>query len=345
MLKWEGRCFIAQFLSVFVRQVLVKVGLRLANKKSQQAIPMSRRKRRRRFLYLLIAQLKTSGINDAAVVVAFWELLSIFPLIIFAGNVVPLLHIDGQNIIDYAVTAIPATIAKQILPIAEHFMPKGGSNNSLLSIGAIGTWWAGSRGVNALKRMMDRTYGVLGQQNPILLRMISLFMTVLLAIALVAIVIIFSFGQQVLDWITPLLNIPGSLSHLFSTLKWPVTAAVVFLMLLLIYYLLPNVKLRLRSVLPGALLTTVGWLLLSQLFSLYVRYFAQTVLSYGTVGFFIVMLLWLDFSAWIMMFGAMINVVVQYTYFGEVERNNGRMQHIHALRKSRAASERENTVQ
>ncbi|MDN5951205.1 MAG: YihY/virulence factor BrkB family protein [Loigolactobacillus coryniformis] len=291
-----------------------------------------------------MAQLKTSGINDAAVVVAFWELLSLFPLIIFAGNVVPLLHIDGQNILDYAITAVPPTIAKQILPIAEHFMPKSGSNNSLLSIGAIGTWWAGSRGINALKRMMDRTYGVLGQQNPILLRMISLFMTVLLAIALVAIVVVFSFGQQVLDWITPLLNIPDTLSSWFSTLKWPVTSAAVFLMLVLIYYVLPNVKLRLRSVLPGAFLTTFGWLLLSQLFSLYVRYFAQTVLSYGTVGFFIVLLLWLDFSAWIMMFGAMINVVVQYTFFGEIGRNKGRMQHIHSPKKDETADKAQNTV-
>ncbi|MFD0897797.1 YihY/virulence factor BrkB family protein [Loigolactobacillus binensis] len=316
----------------------------MAKSKARQLLPMNRRQRRWRFVYLLIAQLKTSGINDAAVVVAFWELLSLFPLIIFAGNVVPLLHIDGQNILDYAVTAIPPTIAKQILPIAEHFMPKGNSNSSLLSIGAIGTWWAGSRGVNALKRMMDRTYGVLGQQNPILLRAISLLMTVLLAIALVMIVVIFSFGQQVLDWVTPLLNIPVSLPHLFSTLKWPVTSTVVFLMLVLIYYLLPNVKLRLRSVLPGALLTTIGWLLLSQLFSLYVRYFAQTVLSYGTIGFFIVLLLWLDFSAWIMMFGAMINVVFQYTFFGEVERNNGRMQHLHSRKKTETANESKNTV-
>lgn len=314
----------------------------MVKKKSQQPIPMGRRKRSWRFIYLLIAQLKTSGINDAAVVVAFWELLSLFPLIIFAGNVVPLLHIDGQNILDYVVTAVPPPITKQILPIARHFVPHGSSG--LLSIGAIGTWWAGSRGVNALKRMMDRTYGVLGQQNAILLRMISLFMTVLLAIALVMIVVIFSFGQQVLDWITPLLNIPVNLPHLFGTLKWPVTAVVVFLMLILIYYLLPNVKLRLRSVVPGALLTTVGWLLLSQLFSLYVRYFAQTVLSYGTIGFFIVLLLWLDFSAWIMMFGAMINVVVQYTFFGEVERNNGRMQHIHGRRKTETAIEEKNTV-
>lgn len=313
-------------------------------KKAQRPIPMSRRQRGGRFIYLLMAQLKTSGINDAAVVVAFWELLSLFPLIIFAGNVVPLLHIDGQNILDYAITAVPPTIAKQILPIAEHFMPKSGSNNSLLSIGAIGTWWAGSRGINALKRMMDRTYGVLGQQNPILLRMISLFMTVLLAIALVAIVVVFSFGQQVLDWITPLLNIPDTLSSWFSTLKWPVTSAAVFLMLVLIYYVLPNVKLRLRSVLPGAFLTTFGWLLLSQLFSLYVRYFAQTVLSYGTVGFFIVLLLWLEFSAWIMMFGAMINVVVQYTFFGEIGRNKGRTQHIHSPKKDEAADKAQNTV-
>lgn len=293
---------------------------------------MSRRQRGSRFIYLLIAQIKTSGINDAAVVVAFWELLSLFPLIIFAGNIVPLLHIDGRNLIDYAITAFPPEIAKQILPIARHFIING--SGSLLSFGAIGTLWAASRGINALKRMMDRTYGVLGRQNPILLRIVSMLMTLFLAIALVILILVFSFGQQILDWLTPLLNISFDLPQLFSTLKWPVTTIVAFLMLLLIYYLLPNVKLRLRSVFPGALLTTVSWLLLSQLFSLYVRYFAQTVLSYGTIGFFIVLLLWLDFSAWIVMFGAMVNVVVQYTFYGDVEYSQNRVQHLLERKKN-----------
>lgn len=196
---------------------------------------MSRRQRGSRFIYLLIAQIKTSGINDAAVVVAFWELLSLFPLIIFAGNIVPLLHIDGRNLIDYAITAFPPEIAKQILPIARHFIING--SGSLLSFGAIGTLWAASRGINALKRMMDRTYGVLGRQNPILLRIVSMLMTLFLAIALVILILVFSFGQQILDWLTPLLNIPFDLPQLFSTLKWPVTTIVAFLMLLLIYYL------------------------------------------------------------------------------------------------------------
>ena len=164
---------------------------------------MSRRQRGSRFIYLLIAQIKTSGINDAAVVVAFWELLSLFPLIIFAGNIVPLLHIDGRNLIDYAITAFPTEIAKQILPIARHFIING--SGSLLSFGAIGTLWAASRGINALKRMMDRTYGVLGRQNPILLRIVSMLMTLFLAIALVILILVFSFGQQILDWLTPLL--------------------------------------------------------------------------------------------------------------------------------------------
>lgn len=307
-------------------------GKRLAKSKLHQVIPMTRRQRGRRFLNLLIAQIKTSGINDAAVVVAFWELLSLFPLIIFAGNIVPLLHIDGRNLIDYAITAFPPEIAQQILPIARHFITNG--SGSLLSFGAIGTLWAASRGINALKRMMDRTYGVLGRQNPVLLRIVSMLMTLFLAIALVILILVFSFGQQILDWLTPLLNIPFDLPQLFSTLKWPVTTIVAFLMLLLIYYLLPNVKLRLRSVFPGALLTTVSWLLLSQLFSLYVQYFAQAVLSYGTIGFFIVLLLWLDFSAWIVMFGAILNVVVQYTFYGDVEHSQNRVRHLLERKKN-----------
>ncbi|WP_258421010.1 hypothetical protein [Loigolactobacillus coryniformis] len=40
----------------------------------------------------------------------------------------------------------------------------------------------------------------------------------------------------------------------------------------------------------------------------------------------------------------MINVVVQYTFFGEIGRNKGRMQHIHSPKKDEAADKAQNTV-
>lgn len=59
-------------------------------------------------------------------------------------------------------------------------------------------------------------------------------------------------------------------------------------------------------------------MLLSQVFSLYTHLFARTVMSYKTIGIFIVMMLWLDLSGMIIMIGATLNATLQ-TLFGTIE--------------------------
>jgi membrane protein len=283
-----------------------------------------RRERAKRFIAIFIDRFTHAGINDGAIVIAFWELLSIFPLLIFLGNLLPLLHLNSTTVLSYVEGVIPETIYKHMLPTVDHFLRRG--NGGLLSFGALGTLWTASRGINALKRMMDRTYGVLEKQNFILLRLIALPMTIFLVICMMAIVLTFSFGQQVLDYITPIFHLPEHFIDTFQALKWPVSTSVMFLMLLVIYYVLPNIKLKMRSVIPGAVITTAGWLGLAQLFSLYVSYLTRSLLSYGTIGFFMVLMFWLDFSAWILMFGAVVNVVVEQTFFGKVRENRNHLQ-------------------
>jgi membrane protein len=61
---------------------------------------------------------------------------------------------------------------------------------------------------------------------------------------------------------------------------------------------------------PGAILASVLWALVSNLFRLYVYYFGKFNITYGTIGAFIVLLLWLQISSLIMLLGAQLNVIV-----------------------------------
>src|SRR5699024_12753857 len=108
-----------------------------------------------------------------------------------------------------------------------------------------------------------------------------------LGLLIVALFLVFSFGQIALDYITPLLNLSTNWIDLFMRWKWPTAAIGIFVIIILIYTLIPNAKLHFILVLPGAILATIGWLGLSQGFSIYVRYFTRTLLSYEALGTFI----------------------------------------------------------
>lgn len=275
------------------------------------------------FTKLMIRRSSEANISDNAKIIAYYALLSFFPLLIVIGNILPYFKLDVMSVADYVQTAVPPTIFDRIMPVLQSLLHK--RNNGLLSVGILGTLWAASMGINALKNSINRAYRVEKMQNFLLKRLISLGTTLVLLLLLVSLIVVFTFGQQVLELIAPIFKIPEDYINVFSQLKWPITSVVLFLILIFVYFFIPNVKMQLRSVLPGAFLTTVGWLALAQGFSLYMRYFGTSWNSYGTIGAFIILLLWLNYSAMVLMFGAVLNVVIEEAGYGRVDASRGKV--------------------
>ena len=272
---------------------------------------------------LMMVRSSEANISDNSKVIAYFALLSIFPLLIVVGNALPYFQLDVMEVADYVQTAVPPAIFDRIFPMIQSLLNK--RNSGLLSIGVVGTLWAASQGINALKTGINRAYGIDKVQNFVLKRLISLGSTLVLLILLISLILVFTFGQQVLELIAPIFKIPNHYINIFSSLKWPVTSIVLYIILVFIYFFIPNVKMRLKSVLPGALLTTVGWLVLAQGFSLYTRYFGTSWNSYGTIGAFIILLLWLNYSATVLMVGAVVNVVIEEALHGSVDTSRGKV--------------------
>ncbi|KRL05992.1 YihY/virulence factor BrkB family protein [Liquorilactobacillus oeni] len=274
----------------------------------------------------------TVNINNTAIVIAYYSLLAIFPTIILIGNLMPLLNIKAQTVLTYLQTAVPNTIYNTLHPIVISFLEKG--SGGLISISALVALWAASQGVNALKLALNNAYGVESSQGAIAVRLVSFFLTLVFVILIAVILTLFSFGQLILDYITPLFHLSTDFSSLFSIFKWPVTVLGLFLIISLIYYFLPNAKIHFHLILPGAVLTTFGWIILAQVFSIYVRYFAKSVLSYGTIGTFIVLLFWLNYSGWLIMLGAVLNATLEEKKYQKIEPKIGKIQHFFKKRHS-----------
>lgn len=199
------------------------------------------------------------------------------------------------------------------------------SSGGLLGIGAVATLWAASLGVNGLKMGFNQIYGVESSQNFIIQRLLSMLMTFTLIIVMGAILIVFAFGRQFLEWLIPLLRLNDDWLRTFNTLRWPVTITALFVIIMFLNYFLPNVKIRMWTVLPGTAFTVAGWLLIAQAFSLYMKYFGTRYLSYGTIGTFIAIMLWLNFSALVLLWGAVINALTAEYFIGRLHGSKGKV--------------------
>lgn len=96
----------------------------------------------------------------------------------------------------------------------------------------------------------------------------------------------------------------------WSQLRWPITLGIVSLAFAFIYRYGPSKNRPGIPIVPGAILAALMWAAISNLFRLYVLHFGNYNKTYGTIGTFIILLLWLYLSSLVVLIGAQLNVTV-----------------------------------
>jgi membrane protein len=143
---------------------------------------------------------------------------------------------------------------------------------------------------------------------------LSIFMSLAVIILLVGALVLVVFGQSIGVTVADLVGLGSVFATVWSILQWPVVACVVLFAFALIYYFAPAAKQRFRWISPGSILAFVFWLIFSLLFSLYASTFGGNSYSetYGSLAGVIVLMLYVYYSALIMLVGAEMNQVIEW---------------------------------
>ncbi len=184
-------------------------------------------------------------------------------------------------------------------------------NGGLLSIGTLATIWSASNGMNALTKSLNRSYSLEETRPFFIARAISVIFTLLLIILFVIALILPVFGEQIGTFLFSYLGYEQGFLTVWNNIRWTIPPVMIFVVFMLLYWIAPNRKLYLKSVIPGAIFATLGWIIVSLGFSLYVSSFANYSATYGRIGGIIVLMMWLYFSGTILMVGGQINAVMQ----------------------------------
>jgi len=271
----------------------------------------------RTFVKVFIETLKQADVRIYSIVVTYYMLLSFFPLLIVIGNILPYLNIDDAALYPYIRELLPPDIYRILKDTIEDLLSK--SNGGLLSISALGTFWAISKGINAIRISLDKAYGVSNEKIQIVRRTLSFFMIFLLMLALLLLMLVMGFGQVILEHVLPILGLPEEILTTFQTLRWPVTISVLLVVMTCIYYFLPSAKIHFKAILFGTVFTTISWMTVTQFFSLYMTHFSGKLSSYGIIGGFILFMFWLNVAASVIIIGGVLNVTIERVLYGKIE--------------------------
>ena len=97
------------------------------------------------------------------------------------------------------------------------------------------------------------------------------------------------------------------MGNLINNLRTPVLGILFFVVILANYYLLPRIRVPLRAVLPGAVVATIGIMIVTWFYSLYISRATNYNLLYGAFSNILAMLLWFYLISWVLCIGMMFN--------------------------------------
>lgn len=236
---------------------------------------------------------------------AYFLILSVFPTLVLLLGILRYTRYDAADL----VALLEGFLPEAILPEAEvliHGMYRS-TSSVLVGFSALTAIWSASRGIYGLLTGLNAIYGVRENRGYFYTRAISVLYTFGFLLVLLLTLILHVFGTGLLEFL-------GNSGSGFLVFVLRIIDLRFFLLLFLqtslftaIFTFLPSRRNRIQDSLPGAFLSTIGWLVFSHLFSLYVEYFPGRSDIYGSVYAVALSMLWLYFCILILFYGGLLN--------------------------------------
>jgi membrane protein len=241
--------------------------------------------------------------------VAYSSLLAFLPTVILA---IGLLGLFGNGAFDslksFIGTVAPGGVTKMIKLAQEDAANNKGGSAIAFIVGMFGALWAASGAMGSVMKAVNRAYKRLETRPFWKQRAIAILLVLANGLVLAGVFILLIFGGAIGDAIASKAGLGGAFTLVWNILRWPIVFAAILLFFGLVYYLGPNKDQRSwKWVTPGSIFGSVMWLVLSALFALYTSFSSSYSKTYGSVAGAIILLLWLNYSAWAILFGAELN--------------------------------------
>ena len=239
----------------------------------------------------------------------FFIVLSLFPSLVLLIRLVRYAGLEAGHLVGLLEGMIPDAL----LPGAESLIYSTyySISGTLVSLSAVTALWSAGRGIQGLLTGLNAVYGVTESRGYFQTRGMSMLYTVLFLMALLLTLVLHVFGSTLLR-LLPMKNSPF----------WKFLTEVVdlrFFLLLIVqtgvftamFMVLPNRKSSFRESVPGALFASCGWLIFSDLYSLYVENFTRYSNVFGSVYGVALSMLWLYCCLCIVFYGGVLNRLLQ----------------------------------
>jgi len=262
-----------------------------------------------------VREFRDDNLTDWAAALTYYGVLALFPAIIALVSIVGLFGDPDETTeaLNEIVSDLgPSSAAETFRGPIESITANRETAGALFVAGFAVALYSASAYVGAFMRASNVIYEVeegrpFWKLRPLQIA-VTLVMVLLVAVVSLALVLSGPLATSVGDAV----GLSDSLVDTYRYAKWPLLALVVLLMLSLLYYASPNVRLPgYRWLTPGSVLALTLWVVASAAFALYVGNFGSYDKTYGTLGGVVSFLVWLWITNIALLLGAELNAELE----------------------------------
>ncbi len=235
----------------------------------------------------------------------FFIVLAVFPTLVLLLGLLRYTGLQVENLTEMLHGVLPTAL----MPAAQRLILNtyNSSTGTVLSISALTALWSASRGIHGLITGLNCVYEVPEGRGYFYTRAVSVLYTFLFIVVLLLTLVLHVFGTTLLELL------PVSESPLFAflesvvDLRFFLLLGVQTVLFTAMFMVFPNKRNRLGDSFPGAVFASIGWLVFSDLYSIYVENFASLSNVYGSVYAVALSMLWLYCCMSIVFYGGALN--------------------------------------
>ena len=239
---------------------------------------------------------------------AFFLVLSLIPIILLLLTLVQYTPVTKADVMSAAYELFPVTIRTTIVSIINEVYNQ---SRALIPVTALVAIWSAGRGTMAITNGLNCIHKESETRNYFFLRIRAAFYTILLIVAIVLCLVLLGFGNSISLLVNQHIPVFRYITDFIIEIRTIAILCVLVVFSICVYRFLPNNQKKLKSQLPGAIFTAVGWTMASFLISVYMDIFKGFTNMYGSLTTVVLIMLWFYFCMYILLIGGEINVLVE----------------------------------
>lgn len=235
---------------------------------------------------------------------AFSFVISIVPTLTILTYIASIFHFDLHFINDFISQAFSQEFADMLLGV--NMVVKADWNFFLTLIIA---YIIASNGAASVIASSNMIYGI-KDSSFFKRRLKSLFMILIIILLFVFLLIFSVFGNKIIEMLQIMdisEKIITNITLIISVLKGPISWFIIFFFIKIIFTMAPDKKIRSNEVNKGAIFTTIGFVVITYIYSLYTTNFANYDVFYGNLASIVVLMIWLYLLSYVFTIGLALN--------------------------------------